>query len=411
MSLNARNTLSALMLISAATTHAATFVDYGHAAGPQCFTAGINDNAQAVGICSQASASAVDVPWFAAALGGPQQALGLLASGQPCDVTAIANSGLILGQCADANNLSFSVTWTASAPANVPTKLNPLPGTLLIPLLRPADVQTSATALNQLGAVLAQSISGDDEQTVVLYMPGSGTPLRISDYGDNCTGVDVNNTLSNGYPSLIMNCLSANATPVAKIATRGTGGYVIALLPVASGASYCSAQGMNDQNQIVGTCLYPNSNSNVPKTAFWGTPSSPPKMLTMPGNARNVGIAINNAGHILARGVSPSGNEEDLFWDDPSDSYQIRPIDSLPDSLATSAFGLAHNDTVAMTCENEAQYPTACFWNPTTGTHALAPINGGLKSQLTGISPAGGFVVGNSTTAQGDISAAAAALP
>lgn len=411
MPLNPRNTIIALTLISGATAHAATFVDYGHAAGAQCFTLGVNDSGQTVGICSQASASANDVPWIASTLGGTQQPLAPLVSGQPCTAAAIANSGLILGQCSDANNLSFSVTWTASTPAISPTKLNPLPATLLIPLLRPADVQTSATALNQLGAVLAQSISGSDEQTVVLYSSGNGTPLRISAYGDNCRGIDVNNTLTNGYPSLIMNCLSTNATPMAKIATRGAGGYAIATLPVASGASYCEAVGLNDQNQIVGTCLYPNSGTNVPKTAFWATPSSPPKMLTLPLNAKNVGVAINNAGHILARGAGPDGIATDLFWEDPNSSFDVRPIAPLPGSNATSAVGFAHNDTIAMDCDNEQQYSTACIWTPTGGTQALAPINGGLKSQLTAISPSGGFVVGNATDAEQDISAVGASLP
>ncbi|MGY2273121.1 MULTISPECIES: hypothetical protein [Pseudomonas] len=406
-----RNTLTAVVLATTSTAYAATLVDFGHVAGAQCLATSINDNGQAVGNCSPASASANNVPWVAAQLGGPQQPLAPLASGQPCSVGAIANNGRLLGKCTDAANLSFAVIWSASTPGSAPTKLNPLAGTFLFPLLRPADVQTSAMAISQQGAVLAQSISASGAQTVVLYTAGNGTPLRISDYGDNCNGIDVNSALINGYPSLIMNCLGANATPVPKVAVRGSSGYATSSLPVATGASYCTVAGINDQNQVVGTCVFPDSDDHVPQTAFWPTPFSQPKLLTLPLNAKNFGLAINNAGHLLARRGDPTGIPQILFWENPNDSFGIRPIQPLSGSVTTQAVGFAHDDTVAMICENSAQYITACTWTPNSSTQALGPINGGSKSQLSGISPNGGFVVGGATDAEQKVSAVAATLP
>lgn len=406
-----RNTLTAMILAMASTAYAATLVDFGHVAGAQCLATSINDNGQAVGNCSPPSANANNLPWVAAQLGGPQQPLAPLTSGQPCRVGAIANNGRILGNCADAANLAFAVIWSGSTPGSVPTKLNPLPGTFLFPLLRPSDVQTSAVAINQQGAVLAHSISASDAQTVVLYIAGNGTPLRISDYGDNCTGVDVNSALINGYPSLIMNCLGTNATPVPKVAVRGGSGYVTHPLPVATGASYCRVAGINDQNQAVGTCVFPDSDDNVPQTAFWPTPSSQPKLLTLPLNAKNVGVAINNAGHILARRGDPTGIPKDLFWEDTNNSFGIRPILPLSGSVTTQAVGFAHNDTVALNCTNSAQYPTACFWTPAGGTQAFTPINGGLKSTLTAISLSGAFVAGGATDSALNANAVGATFP
>ncbi|MCT7264468.1 hypothetical protein, partial [Salmonella enterica] len=133
-----------------------------------------------VGNCSSATVSANSNPWYAASLSGPQQVLPPLVNGQPCSVEAIANSGWMLGSCANAANLSFAVFWNAATPSGLPTATAPLPGTLLFPLLRPADVQTVPTALNPLGAALAQSISATLQATVVLYTPGNATPQRVS---------------------------------------------------------------------------------------------------------------------------------------------------------------------------------------------------------------------------------------
>lgn len=413
-----KNTMTPMVFISAAllcgnaaTVKAATFINSGNAAGTQCETVGVNDNAQAVGNCSSSTVSANKKQWYAAALAGPQQVLPSLVSGQPCNVGSIVNSGWIVGSCTNAGNLNFAVFWNAATLTNLPTATSPLPGTFLLPLLRDADTQTSPTAVNQSGAVLAQSISAKLQNTVVLYDAGNATPRRVSNYGDNCSGVDVNNTVINGSPSVLMNCPGVNGTPVPTIATWNSSSYVLTTLKKPSGASFCWAVGLNDQLQAVGTCVFSGSTGNVPQTAYWATPSSAALLLTMPLNAQNQAVAINNLGHVLAYGNDPSGVLKPLFWPDPNDSFTVQPIQPLPGSIQTTAAGFADNDTVAVNCLNASQYPCGGYWTPTTGTVAVPPLPGGLKSRLQGITHSGAIVYGTATNTTNNYSAVAAPLP
>ena len=399
----------ALLWGASAAVNAATFIDLGNAAGVQCATTAVNDSGQAVGNCTLSDPSANLVPWFSASSAGPQQALPSLVANQPCTVTGIANNGSMLGTCADANNLSFAVTWKAVAPSAPPVKLQPLAGTILFPLLRPADVQTVAVDQNEQGAVVGWSVSGGGENTVVVYLPGTATPVRVSGWSAKCSAAGVNNTLINGYPSILMNC-TADGKDVPRIATWVAGAYALMDLPVASGASYCWAVDMNDQNQAVGSCVFPTAGKNI-NTAFWPSPTSAPRLLTLPQNAKNSGIATNNAGHVLARGMDPSGFVRDFYWADTSSSFAVRPIKTLPDSDSTSAFTLAENDTVAMDCFNSQEYPTACTWDPINETVPIPPINGGRKSILSSISFSGTRVAGVVTDASRNDTAVVAELP
>jgi hypothetical protein len=393
------------------TAAAATLVSSGNVAGVQCKTVGANDNGRLVGNCSSPTVSANSNPWYAAALAGPQQVLPSLVNGQPCIVSAIANSGWMLGSCTNATNLSFAVFWSATTPSALPIATKPLPGTVLIPLLRPADVQTVPTALNPLGAALAQSISAALQATVVLYLAGIDTPRRVSNYGDNCFGVDVNNTLVSGYPSVVMNCPGANGTPVPTVATWNGSAYILSNLAIAPGASYCWAVGMNDQRQVVGTCVFSGTAGDVPQTAFWPTPSSAPLLLTMPLNAQNYAVAINNLGHVLAYGNDPTGIPKPLFWPDPTNSFTVQSIQPVPGCIQTNAVGFSDNDTVAINCLNANQYSSGGYWKLATGSVIVPPILGGLKSALEGISRSGNIVYGSATDANSDFKAVAATLP
>ncbi|MGY2147244.1 hypothetical protein [Pseudomonas azotoformans] len=394
-----------------ASVQAATLIDLGHAAGAQCTTAWVNDNSQIVGNCTPPSTTANNAPWLAANLNTPQQTLPPLASGQPCWVIGISNSGAIVGNCNDANNIPFAVTWNAASPTTSPTQLKPLPGTLLFPLLRPADVKTALSAQNKHGAVLGKSISPGSEATVVLYLSGANTPLRISDWGDNCSGADINSTSINGYPSIAMNCPGTGGTFIASVVMRGVSGYSRTTLATPPGASYCFVTSLNDQLQLVGTCIYPNSAANVSKTAFWASPTSIPNMLEVPVSTKNYGVAINSQGKILARGMGSQGISQDLFWEDPSTTFSVQPILPLSGSVSTTAVGLADNNTVALNCENASEHPTGCIWTSTGGTQALSPINGGLKSWLNGISSSGEYVFGSANNSSQNQSAVAATLP
>ncbi|MCF5667125.1 hypothetical protein GIV47_19395 [Pseudomonas marginalis] len=401
----------ALFCGNAATVNAATFISSGNAAGAQCETVGVNDNAQVVGNCSPFSVSANNNPWYAATPAGPQQILPPLVNRKPCRVEAITNSGWIVGSCSNATNRRFAVFWNTATPNSVPTKTAPLPGTLLFPLFRPADVQTLPTAVNQQGTVLAQSFNKSLLATVVLYTAGNATPRRVSSYGDNCSGVDVNNTLINGYPSIVMNCPGEDATPVPTIATWNGSAYVMTVLAVPPGASYCSAVGMNDQLKVLGTCFFNSSTDEVPQTAFWGTLTGLPDLLTMPLNAQNHAVAINNAGHYVAYGNDPSGVDKPLFVQDPTDSFSVQSIQPLPGSIQTTVAGFAGNDTIALNCIDANQHPCGGYWTSATGTAAVPQLPSGSISQLNGINPSGSIVYGTALNATEDNKAVTATLP
>ena len=407
--------LIALVLVCAcghaATANAATFVSSGHAAGPQCATAGVNDSGQVVGNCNPATPGANANAWFAPIPAGPQQVLLALITGQPCSVGAIANNGWIVGLCAKAGNVAFAVFWNAASPGSPPIAMNALPGTLLFPLLRPADKQTVPTAQNKNGVVAAQSLSANGDATVVVYTAGSATPQRVSGWGDNCMAVDLTETLTNGWPVILMNCPGSNGTPEITVASWSGGGFAQVTPPLPPGASYCEAVDMNDAGQFVGTCRFPGASPDTLQTAYWASASSTPSLLTMPLNAQNVAVAINKPGHVVAYGRDPSGRLTLLFWLTPTNPFTVQSIPPLPGSDQVSFAGFGDNDIVAMTCVNSSQYPTACYWRPLGGTVAIPALSGGLKSTLNGISPSGSIVSGAATDAAKKLNAVAANLP
>lgn len=407
--------LIALMLVCAcgygATANAATFISSGHAAGPQCATDAVNDGGQVVGNCNPATPGTNANAWFAPALAGPQQVLLPLVAGQPCSVSAIANNGWIVGLCTNAGNVAFAVFWNAASPGGPPIAMNALPGTLLFPLLRPSDKQTVATAQNQNGVVAAQSLSANGDATVVVYTAGNPTPQRVSNWGDNCVAVDLTETLTNGWPVVLMNCPGANGTPVVTVARWSGGGFSLVTPSLPPGATACKAVDMNDAGQFVGSCRFPGASPDTLQTAYWASASSTPSLLTMPLNAQNEAMAINALGHVVAYGRDPSGLLTLLFWPTPTNSFTVQSIPPLPGSNQAGLAGFGDNDTVAMNCLNSSQYPTACYWTPSGGTIAIPTFSGGLMSTLSNISPSGSIVAGGATDAVQNSNAVAAQLP
>ena len=361
--------------------------------------------------CGATTPSANTGPWYSTTLGGPQQQLAPLATGKPCQVSAIASNGSIVGTCASNAGIFYAVFWNAATPAAPPIAMNPLPGTFLFPLLRPADKQTMPTAQNQNGVVVARSLSANGVPTVVTYTAGSATPERVSGWGDNCAGVDLTETLFDGRPLILLNCPGPDGPPVIKVAKWNGGGYSFLVPALPTGATYCVAVDMNNQGQFVGTCVFPGTASDTRQTAFWNTPSSPPSLLTMPLNALNHAVAINDLGHVLAYGKDPTGFEKPLYWPDPTNSFTVQSIQPLQGNNLIRVAGFANNNTVALNCVNTSQYETGCFWTPSGGTVAIPPMTPGLTSYLNSISPSGTYAVGYATDAALNFDAVGATLP
>ncbi|WP_300627913.1 hypothetical protein [Pseudomonas sp.] len=398
---------------SSLTVRAANYVNLAPAVGAQCMALAVNDSGTAVGNCSLGSASAVAQSFVANVNGSTaQQGLSALAPGQICTAMGVANSGTISGQCLDENNVNFAVSWQAATPTAAPKRLSPLPSTILNPLLRPADVSTTPTAMNERGGIVGSSFSAQGRGTVVIYAAtGNGTAQRVSDFGDDCVANSVNYTLINTYPSIAMNCPNSAGTLSGTIAIRGSTGYTKQTLQIPPEASLCTVKAINDQSQVLGTCLFPNSSTNVPKTAFWPSPTSAPQLLTLPQNAANWAMDLNNAGKVLAARGDSSGISQSLYWDPATGSFGVRPIVPPVDAVTTLAVELADDNTVVLNSTNGDQYATGCTWHPERSMQCLTPIGLGKKNNLLAISQSGGYAVGVSNDVEQNDNAVAVVLP
>lgn len=401
------------------TANAATYVDLGHAAGKQCETVSVNDNGIAVGNCSPASTSANNVPFVANVnMPNSQVPLAPLVAHQPCFAIAVSSGGWIGGTCSDANNVDKAVIWNAATPGSAPIVLAALPGTLL----RAADVRTLITAFNQRGDMIGWSISSNEERSTVVWLAGTGTPVRVFSsllgllgYNDKCIPADVNSTLANGYPSIALNCPGANGITIPQVAQANASGYAVTSLPIASGANRCTVRGINNSTQSVGDCEYPQADINLTRTAVWDTPAMAPRTLTLAVNSKNAGLAINNAGIVLAARQDATGRTSYLTWLSSVGVFGIQLIVPPAGAVWAQAFSIADNGTVALNSTDSDQYSTGCIWTPATSdnpaiNNCLASIGGGKKNQLTTLSQNGGYAGGVNVNSAQDLDAVAAPL-
>ncbi|MCK3831670.1 hypothetical protein [Pseudomonas fluorescens] len=397
------------------TSNAANYVKLTPMEG-QCETTGINNHAIAVGNCSPLSSSANNTPWVVnVSTPDSQVELAPLMMGQPCYASAVSNGGWIAGICKNANNVETAVIWNATTPSSTPTALAPLPGTLL----RAADARTTVKALNQRGDMIGSSISSDGkEYSTVVWLAGTGTPTRIfssllglAGYNDACFPVDINNTLTSGYPAIAMNCPGSSGTTVPKIAQAAATGYTVTSLPIATGANLCLLSGLNDALQAIGFCEYPNINANPARTAFWNTPASAPLLLNLTISTMNYGRAINNNGIALVERKDNDGRTSYLTWIPPAGIFGIQLIE-LPLKTWAQALSIADNNTVVLNITDNTQYPVGCIWRPASSEHpaqynCLDPIEGGQNSALKAFSQSGNYAAGQNVNSEQDVQAVA----
>ncbi|MGQ7863522.1 hypothetical protein ACUN0G_30205 [Pseudomonas sp. 32A] len=372
--------------------------------GVNCMPLGINDSGRAVGNCTKIGNGANLIPWVANA-GSAQVALPSLVAGQGCKANTISNANWIMGFCNRADSVATGVVWKGDVPANPPIVLNPLPATILPLPIRAADVRTVPTAMNERGGVVGWSISENDRATSVLWAAGSGTPqfifpagLLAQRYEDECSPVDVNLTLVNGYPSVALNCPGPGGEVIPRVATRGTTGYVMTDLAFPTGADYCVISGINDRLNVAGQCFYPNSDINVTKAASWTTPASAPQVLNTSVGTASSTININNNGFILISRSDGTGNVSNAVWFPTPTPIQV-PVDVMPPANMTwpEAMSIRANSTstvVALSLINGSQHRVGCTWTNAAGVVCIPAINGGLASNITAMSPNAGYVVG-----------------
>ncbi|GLQ45995.1 hypothetical protein GCM10007862_10460 [Dyella lipolytica] len=357
----------------------------------QCATSDINDNDTAVGNCSPQNVYGPSEGF--ADNGDLVSPLQPLVVGQDCSAGGVADNGTIIGECVDLNNKSFGVTWNAANPLAAPVLLQPLPGLLNLD----PDVTTASTGYNQSGFVVGESISGTGNATPVVWNPSvsGGSPMMLATQGSNCEAADISDTALNGEPDAVLNCplnpTSANPGPmVAEISIYQPGllgllgSYVATALPIPSGATHCTADGINKFNQIVGTCHFPAP--DLPQTAYWASPTSAPTLLTVPiggNNARNAGAFINNAipAAIVFHYQTNAGVTNPGFWIPSTNTVTLIP--PLPGGLHAIAVCLGDNNTVVINSDIASEYGQAVVWTPTGGDLDEGDLNGGDNSAAT----------------------------
>jgi hypothetical protein len=385
----------ACVMVAVSASQAATWVAFSATAGAQCTPSDINNSGVTVGNCAPPSSSANNVAWVGDGAGhGAQTPLAPLASGQPCSVWGIAHSGQAIGGCADANNAYFATVWNSALPSNTPLKLDSLPATLLFPLLRPKDVSTAGTAVNGQGDIAGVSLNATGAGTVVFYAAGSGAPERVSGWGDGCLAVDIN-LPSAGNPYIAMNCPNAAGNSTATVAIKGALGYGMTALALPTGASYCSVIRATNASQFVGTCVYPNSASNVSKTAYWSSATAAPLVLTLSDGSRNSAIGINQAGLVLAKQTTADGRWQNLAWRPSTSPFPIVQFIPMPSgSVWAQAIAIVDGSQVAVNAMTASQYFIGCTWSPSAGNVCVPAIAGGSISQIAAISENGAYMAG-----------------
>ncbi|AJZ97037.1 hypothetical protein PFLUOLIPICF7_09355 [Pseudomonas simiae] len=390
--------------------HAATWTPFAVTAGAQCAPIDINDSGITVGNCTPASTTANDIPWVAVG-SGSQIALPPLATGQPCRVWAVSNTGKVVGDCRDASNSHFGTTWEATSPSTAPTKLNPLPSTWLIPLLRPQDVATEGVAINDQGDVAGSSYNADSRGTVVFYATGSSTPERVSDWGDNCTVADLN-LPATGTPQIALNCPNNAGNTTARVAEKTGSFYTLTNLPLPPGATNCIVNSATKASSFVGTCLYPNSAVNVAKSAFWSSKTATPLVLTLSSGSKNMVININEIGQVLVSQNTADGRNQYMTWLPSTLPIPIITFILFPSgSVWGEAGAIVGGNVVGLNILTNDQYSLGCTWTQTTGSVCLPSIGGGKNNRVTAISKNGAHMAGVVMDATQTAIAVTATLP
>ncbi|AZE58172.1 hypothetical protein C4K03_6065 [Pseudomonas synxantha] len=392
--------------------HAAAWVPFSATAGAQCAPVDINNTGITAGNCRPASTTANNVPWIAdGAAHGAQSALTSLTSGQPCSAYALSNNGKVMGNCKDASNSHFGVAWDATSPATTPIKLDPLPATLLIPLLRPKDVATKAVAINDQGDMAGSSLNADNQGTAVFYANGSGTPERVSDWGDNCAVADVNSPTT-GTPQLALNCPNNAGNTTARVAEKNGLFYSMTDLALPTGASYCTVTRAINASSFVGTCIYPNSAVNVTKSAFWSNKTAVPVVLTLSSGSKNMAISINEAARVLVSQATIDGRNQYMVWvPSPLPLPLFRTIPLPSGSAWGEAGAISSGEIVGLNVLNSDQHSQGCTWTQSTETVCLLPIGGGKNSEIKAVSKNGAYMAGMILNATQTVIAVTATLP
>ena len=310
----------ALPLMSLGIPAAYAWTDENPPSASQCAAADVNDAGTVIENCKVSNASLA----YVVLSGSPSQLAPLSSTpgGAPCKAGAINDAAggheTIVGACHDANNVYQAVVWPSAAPGS-PTQL--LPNIGLLGTIFGIGIKSAATGINLQGIVVGEVLDGNDTGVPVFWPAGSGAPSLLAAPLlaplANCEPADINDAAAPSVPSIVGNCPAGGGgggKNNAVLWTTPSSAYT--LLPVPSGASYCSASQISNSGQILGSCLY---GTDTYRTVVWGSGGTGPTVLTtIGGNStlalRTVGASLNDVGQVAVNFLASSGFVNPALW-------------------------------------------------------------------------------------------------
>jgi len=356
-------------LASTITVGSFTLRDLGTLGGPWSYAVGINASGAIVG--GSADSDYASRPTLWPADGSAPRALPSVLDGgyKGASATAINTVGDIVGM-ADNGVGQGPTLWPADGGA--PRDLGSLPG-----------LYSYARAMNDARDVVGESDVASGGALRATLWPASGGPPRelaslaqqSSAWAINSIGTVVGVSYSSGGGS------RATLWPAGGGAPRDLGSP--------PGATWCSAAGINDAGDVVGSC---QGDIGVPAGAIlWPADGSPPRYLETSGGDA---MAINNGGDIVGS-VLVGPEQHAALW--PSDGSGQRDLGTLPGHSRSVATGINSSRHIVGFSEgySNAASMRAVVWEPLVQqpqsiTFTSSPPNGAIVGGTYTVSATGG---------------------
>jgi PKD domain-containing protein len=237
-------------------------------------------------------------------------------------------------------------------------------------------------AINDAGDVVGESGLPSGAAYRATLWPGSGGPPRelasltqqSAAWAINSAGAIVGVSYVNGGASL------ATLWPAGGGAPQNLGSP--------PGATSCSARGINDAGDVVGSCQGP---VGVPAGAIlWRADGSPPRYLETSGGDA---MAINNAGDIVGS-IRAGAGDHAVLW--PADGSGVLDLGAFPADTRAIAMGInSSGQIVGYTESDRFRTFRAVVWEPVPQqpqsiTFASSPPNSAIVGDTHTVSATGG---------------------
>lgn len=364
-----------------------------------CQATSVSDDGKVLGYCVSGKA------WLA---NNPTTHLELhpLEVDQSC-TSSVLSDRLMTGNCNRANAEPVPVYWTASNTSALPIEFKAL---ALSGTVAPGS-KAKIIGANRSGHVVGNSINSLGALTAVVWPPESkGNAEPVSALNDNCVPVDVSDVTGEGRPAIALNCPDSKGSLSAKVAFFREGKYALSGLPVPKDASSCTVKAININNQLAGTCFYPDRPSEA---AFWPFFDEQPQMWLSKDKLGFETVFLNDKGVSVVYANAPGKKNLPILRRGADNSSVQVPFPTGFQVCTVNGLAKA-SEKLFMTCfSNDLNVPVQAFsWTSADGAPtAVQALPGTGDNRATAISPLGTFGAGYAKVAAGQIKGVRVQLP